>query len=92
MRVALLAQGFFLGVEFTLRGAVASCIPSSSGALACQPQQSGNGVPGSPPHHHYYNKLQDCSHKAWGFRNAACNYLASKCSWSWVMRLVHQTS
>lgn len=40
-----------------------------------------NGVPGAPPHHHYYNKLQDCSHRASGFRNAACNYLASKCSW-----------
>lgn len=48
VEVAYLAQGFLLGVELTLRAAVASPIPSS-GALSCQSQQSGNGIPGTLP-------------------------------------------
>lgn len=48
MEVAYLAHGFLLGVALTLRGAVASPIPSS-GALSCQSQQSGKGIPGTLP-------------------------------------------
>lgn len=48
VKVAYLAQGFLFGVELTLRGAVATPIPSSA-ALSCQSQQSGNGIPGTLP-------------------------------------------